>query len=96
MCDDSFDINAGNVVCRQLGYAGAKDVDRNAHFGEGSDPIWLDDVQCLGTETSLYNCTHAGFGNHDCGHEDDVGVVCLGIALRPPSTRQLCCSNIEI
>ena len=93
VCDDLFDINDANVACRQLGYPRAVRYHDEAYYGRGSGPIWLDDVACLGTETSLYNCTHAGFGNHNCGHREDVGVACLGILLRPPSTRKLCYSN---
>ena len=75
MCDDIFDINDANVVCRELGYPGALQY---AYFGQGSGPIWLDNLACTGTETSLYNCSHNGVGNHDCGHYKDVGVVCQG------------------
>ena len=43
-------------------------------FGQG--PIFLDDVNCIGTEHSLINCGHSGIGNHNCGHLEDAGVVC--------------------
>ena len=75
VCDDWFDINDASVVCRELGYPGALQY---AYFGRGSGPIWLDNLACTGTETSLYNCSHNGVGNHDCGHYEDVGVVCQG------------------
>ncbi len=45
-------------------------------YGEGSGPILLDDVVCTGQESSLLQCSHAGFGNHDCTHADDARVVC--------------------
>ena len=79
VCDDLFDINDANVVCRQLGYPGAIQYHRSAYYGQGSGPIWLDNVYCEGTEASIYNCTHPGFGNHDCRHWDDVGVECKGM-----------------
>ena len=77
VCDDYFDINDANVVCRELGYPGAAQY---RHFGRSSGPIWLDDLACTGTETSLHYCSHNGVGNHDCGHHQDVGVVCSGKA----------------
>ena len=80
MCDDLFDINDAIVVCKQLGYPGAIQFHDSAYYGEGTGPIWLDNVICLGTETLLYDCAHNGFGIHDCGHNKDVGVACQGIA----------------
>ena len=38
--------------------------------------IWLDNLQCTGTETRLVNCQRNAFGTHNCGHSEDVGVTC--------------------
>lgn len=51
----------------------------NAHYGRGSGPIFLDDVQCSGSEIILSFCDHGGIGNHNCGHQEDAGVVCQGM-----------------
>ena len=47
-----------------------------ARFGEGSGPIWLDDVFCTGSESELLECPHNGIGNHNCRHFEDASVRC--------------------
>lgn len=47
-----------------------------AYFGEGQGPIHLDNVRCLGTETSLGQCPAEGQEGHDCRHSEDAGVIC--------------------
>ena len=78
VCDDHWDINDANVVCRELGYFSASSAPTNAAYGQGSDPIWLDDVVCLGGEASLRDCAHYGtWGvNGRCKHSEDASVVC--------------------
>ena len=41
-------------------------------------PILLDDVICTGSETSLVQCSHNGFNEHNCYHYEDVVVECVG------------------
>ena len=79
VCDDYWDINNARVVCRQLGYVTAISAPQSAHFGSGSGQIWLDDVHCVGTETSIVTCPHGGWGTHNCGHSEDASVVCTSM-----------------
>ena len=64
-------------MCRQLGLSdsNAKAV-LMARFGRGSGEIWLDDVRCSGSENNLGECSHSGFGTHNCDHGEDAGVRC--------------------
>ena len=78
MCDDRFTIEGATVVCRQLGYIKGIRYHDRAHYGRGSGDILLDNVQCSGTEASLFDCHHNGIGIENCGHNEDVGVECQG------------------
>ncbi|XP_041485964.1 deleted in malignant brain tumors 1 protein-like [Lytechinus variegatus] len=76
VCDDSWDLDDATVVCRQLGFDGALAALPNAEFGEGSGEIFLDEVQCNGTETNIQNCKHNGIRVHNCMHKEDASVIC--------------------
>uniref|UniRef100_A0A3B1KKB3 Soluble scavenger receptor cysteine-rich domain-containing protein SSC5D n=1 Tax=Astyanax mexicanus TaxID=7994 RepID=A0A3B1KKB3_ASTMX len=78
VCDDGWDINDGDVVCRQVGCGRAVIARSSAYFGQGSGTIYLDDVGCSGSETTLTDCSNRGIGVHNCGHQEDAGVVCSG------------------
>ena len=47
-----------------------------ATFGEGTGRIWLDNVQCTGSERALMNCTASSNGVNSCTHAQDAGVRC--------------------
>ncbi|KAJ8246200.1 hypothetical protein GJAV_G00264820 [Gymnothorax javanicus] len=78
VCDDIWNMSHAEVVCREMGCGKALSAPGSAHFGQGRGPIWLDDVYCIGNESSVIQCQHSGFGSHDCGHNRDAGVVCSG------------------
>ena len=75
VCDDRWDDENAQVVCRQLGFSGGE-ARTHAHFGPGYGTIWLDNVECTGDEDTLDQCPHAGLGIHNCGHGEDAGVNC--------------------
>ena len=79
VCNNFFDNNAAMVVCRQLGLnpVGAITV-TSASFGQGVGPIWLDNVNCNGSEPDIDSCSHNAWGSHNCSHHKDVGVICRG------------------
>ena len=47
----------------------------NAHYGQGTGPILLDNVACTGAEYNLTSCSYDS-DTSDCGHYEDAGVRC--------------------
>ncbi|XP_078145661.1 lysyl oxidase homolog 3B isoform X1 [Centroberyx gerrardi] len=76
ICDDDFSLANANVLCRQLGFVSATGWTHSAKYGKGQGKIWLDNVLCNGGEKSIENCKSRGWGNSDCTHDEDAGVVC--------------------
>ena len=76
VCDDYWDIQDARVVCRQLGFPVAVSAPGSARFGPGSGQTWLDNVRCSGSENSIENCRHNGWGTESCEHSEDASVIC--------------------
>ncbi|XP_062069399.1 macrophage scavenger receptor types I and II isoform X3 [Lepus europaeus] len=76
ICDDHWELRAGQVVCRSLGYRGVNSVHKKAYFGQGTGPIWLNEVSCLGMESSIEECNIRQWGVRVCSHREDAGVTC--------------------
>ena len=80
VCDDGWSGNDARVVCRQLGFGSSARSYSGAYFGQGSGPIWLDNVLCVGSEPTLASCGHLGVNiTRSCSHLEDAGVRCYGI-----------------
>ncbi|NXC22388.1 LOX3B oxidase, partial [Corythaeola cristata] len=76
ICDDDFTLANAHVLCRHLGFVAATGWAHSAKYGKGIGRIWLDNVNCAGGEKSIGDCRHRGWGNSDCSHEEDAGVIC--------------------
>ena len=48
----------------------------SAYFGRGVGLILLDEVECRGNETTLFDCSHSGIGINNCLHEEDISILC--------------------
>uniref|UniRef100_A0A6I8NBT6 Lysyl oxidase homolog n=1 Tax=Ornithorhynchus anatinus TaxID=9258 RepID=A0A6I8NBT6_ORNAN len=76
VCDDDFTLDTAHVFCRHLGFVAATGWTHSAKYGKGTGRIWLDNVNCGGGEKSVADCQSRGWGNSDCTHEEDAGVIC--------------------
>uniref|UniRef100_A0A8D0CLQ3 SRCR domain-containing protein n=1 Tax=Scleropages formosus TaxID=113540 RepID=A0A8D0CLQ3_SCLFO len=97
ICDDLWDINDAQVVCRQLGCGAALKAHGNAAFGRGNGPIWLNEVKCWGSERHLWDCPHS-LQDHrtSCSHKEDAGVTCEDSDVRLVNGNSPCEGRVEV
>ena len=87
VCDDYWTDADADVACRVLGYERSEPYAGRflrSRFGAGQGPVWLDDLLCNGTESSLLDCPLASgsrardaIGVHNCKSNEIVGVRCM-------------------
>lgn len=87
VCNNHWDLRDANVVCSHLGYEKAEAafdpfqkrqtaLEKLLRAVNGGGAVWLNYVQCLGSEVSLLECRHSGWGQNFCNHIEDASVVC--------------------
>ena len=76
VCGDFFTAAAASVVCNMLRLGRGTKI-HNSNYITSEGPIWLDDVRCNGTETNIAECSHKGWGVHNCQHRDAIAISCL-------------------
>ncbi|XP_028407291.1 deleted in malignant brain tumors 1 protein-like [Dendronephthya gigantea] len=81
ICDNGWDMKDARVICRQLGFKDVARELRSGQFPSGSGQVWLQSVDCTGSERDIARCSHSGWGvtSYDCKHSKDVGVECSRI-----------------
>ncbi|XP_060579046.1 deleted in malignant brain tumors 1 protein-like, partial [Ruditapes philippinarum] len=73
VCDDSFDFNDANVMCRMIGLK-ATTFESSAFYGPGIGPIFAQEFKCNGGESHLKDCEFVP--NVECTHDRDISIIC--------------------
>ncbi|XP_063683738.1 multiple epidermal growth factor-like domains protein 10 isoform X2 [Bolinopsis microptera] len=82
VCDDSFDENAANAICRQMGRPGSLGWIAGSLFDiQTGLEIGLDNVDC--SSESWSSCTHSTV--HNCQHNEDVHLTCSATVTNTPA-----------
>ncbi|XP_071841195.1 neurotrypsin-like [Apostichopus japonicus] len=76
ICDDHWQREDAEVICRQLGYSDVDELYDKAYFGEGYGPI-MEQMNCDGDEAHWQQCSYNTWNTPYCEHYEDVGVRCL-------------------
>ena len=64
---------AAQSACRTLGLSGGS-IETLKY--NGSEPTWLDDIDCASNTTNFLSCSNAGWGEENCSHSEDVLLTC--------------------
>nr|XP_033466982.1 collagen alpha-1(XII) chain-like [Epinephelus lanceolatus] len=75
VCEDDFDQQDAEVVCRELG-CGAPSVLQGALYGEVEAPMWTKEFQCGGNESALLDCRSSDSDRNTCSSGKAVGLTC--------------------
>ena len=96
VCNDGFSTNDATVVCRQLGFpiTGAEAFrDASTRFNISTGPVFLDRVDCRGSESSVMNCRQTTPGLSECTATEIAGVQCIGMYNTIISLLSIFCSS---
>ena len=75
ICENHFSWQAFEVVCDMISLPYPHERYHNSEFGRGNQSILPMDFSCDGGESSLLDCRHKDYNEHNCGDEI-VGVSC--------------------
>ncbi|NXP79142.1 DMBT1 protein, partial [Ramphastos sulfuratus] len=76
VCAQGWDRQDAEVVCRQLGCGTALAAPEEADLDPRPSRVWLDNVSCQGTESSLKQCWASPWGESSCSQGKFASVAC--------------------
>ncbi|XP_032364918.1 scavenger receptor cysteine-rich type 1 protein M130 [Etheostoma spectabile] len=74
VCQQDFDQQDAEVVCRELG-CGTPLVLQGGLYGDGEPPMWTKEFQCGGNESALLDCRSSD-GTTTCSPGPAAGLTC--------------------
>ncbi|XP_053387043.1 uncharacterized protein LOC123542602 [Mercenaria mercenaria] len=79
ICDTNFDSADARVICKKFGLESRRYfIKARHHSGRGSGPIYVNKLNCTGTEPHINLCSYEISNN--CTHYDDAAVECTGFS----------------
>ncbi|XP_034038409.1 scavenger receptor cysteine-rich type 1 protein M130-like [Thalassophryne amazonica] len=94
VCEDDFDQQDAEVVCRELG-CGPPTVLQGVLYGEIEASTWTKLFQCGGNESGLLACESSGSGRNSCSPHKAVGLTCSE-SVRLVRGSSLCSGRLEV
>ncbi|XP_055518177.1 deleted in malignant brain tumors 1 protein-like, partial [Leucoraja erinacea] len=76
VCYEKLYGKEAEVICKQMKCGPLKSYYGAWKYGAGSGPIWLDEMECISHESTLWQCQSDPWGKHNCHHWEDAGVAC--------------------
>ncbi|XP_026097085.1 antigen WC1.1-like [Carassius auratus] len=97
VCDTVFDQQDAEVVCRELDCGAPVQVLGAAAFDKGDAQMWTQEIQCRGNESQIHLCPTSPSHEHNCSHDNDVGLVCAEIInVRLVNGTSPCSGTVEV
>ncbi|XP_074904509.1 scavenger receptor cysteine-rich domain-containing protein SCART1-like isoform X2 [Buteo buteo] len=95
VCEDSVDIEAARVVCRELGCGAVLAVPGSGRFEAGKGPLWDEGFNCVGTEPLLATCARRPARGRGCtGH---ASIICSSYTgFRLVGNNSSCAGRVEV
>ena len=88
VCSSGFRLADAYVACNQMLPGTYGVLNSSGAFGPGEGRIWLSDLNCQGSESTLESCSHSGWGYaYGCDHSMDVALTCLPVSPTPNGAR---------
>ncbi|TDG98470.1 hypothetical protein EPR50_G00200700 [Perca flavescens] len=94
VCEDDFDQQDAEVVCRELG-CGPPSVLQWALYGELGHAMWTKEFQCGGHESALLDCRSSDSDRNTCSPGKAVGLTCSE-PVRLVGGKRRCAGTLEV